>query len=132
VEAPAPGLRGSGLSRHRVRPARARAYHGGEKRKPAGTREWNDLEHLSLPGGGPMPKVLTRTRIMFSALEAITVPTLLITGDADLYTPPPVLELFARRIKSSTSLVFATCGHSAYWEQPARFNQAILDFLRRS
>jgi pimeloyl-ACP methyl ester carboxylesterase len=98
----------------------------------AGTGEWNDLEHLSLPGGGPMPKVITRTRITFSALETITVPTLLITGDADLYTPPPVLELFAKRIKTSTSLVLFACGHSAYWEQPARFNQAILDFIAKT
>lgn len=98
----------------------------------AGTREWNDLEHLSLPGGGPMPRVITRTRITFSVLETITVPTLLITGDADLYAPPPVLELFAKRIKTSTSLVLPACGHSAYWEQPARFNQAILDFIAKT
>ena len=42
-----------------------------------------------------------KNRITFAALASLAVPTLLITGDADLYTPPPVLRLFAARIKGS-------------------------------
>jgi pimeloyl-ACP methyl ester carboxylesterase len=81
---------------------------------PQGEARWIELERLSI-----------------SLLETIRVPTLLLTGDADLYTPPPVLELFAARIRDSVSLVLHGVGHSAYWEQPALFNQAILDFIAK-
>ena len=62
-------------------------------------------------------------------LETIHAPTLLLTGDADLYAPPPILPLFAERIKGSETLVIPEAGHSAYWEQPELFNRAVLKFL---
>jgi pimeloyl-ACP methyl ester carboxylesterase len=54
------------------------------------------------------------------------------TGDADLYTPPSVLKLFTDRIRHAQSVVFPECGHSAYWEQPERFNREVLEFLREA
>jgi pimeloyl-ACP methyl ester carboxylesterase len=63
--------------------------------------------------------------------ETLEVPTLRLTGDADLYTPPAVLQLFSRRIKTSTTVILPEVGHSAYWEQPELFNRAVLDFIRR-
>ncbi len=92
-----------------------------------GTRRWIELEHASRRAGEK--KQPPRNTLKFAALEAIRVPTLLITGDADLYTPPPVLELFRRRIAGSTSVVLQNCGHSAYWEQAEVFNSTLLDFL---
>ncbi len=95
---------------------------------PDGTRQWIELEQASRPGGAAsLPK--TRNRIMFAALEAMSLPTLLLTGDGDLYAPPPVLQLFRKRIKNSEALVIPECGHSAYWEQPELFNRAVLDFI---
>jgi pimeloyl-ACP methyl ester carboxylesterase len=95
---------------------------------PEGVRRWKELEHASRPGGvASLPK--TTNRISFSSLETLEAPTLLLTGDADLYTPPPVLTLFKDRIKNSTSIVIPECGHSAYWEQPELFNRAVLDFI---
>lgn len=94
----------------------------------AGVKRWSELERASrAPGTRTMPG--TRNRITFRALEALEPPTLLVTGDADLYTPPPVLDLFAERIRNSTSLVIPGCGHSAYWEQPELFNRAVLAFI---
>ena len=72
-----------------------------------------------------------KNRITFAALATLAVPTLLLTGDGDLYTPPAVLRLFAARIKGSTTVVVTEAGHSAYWEQPEQFNTAVLDFLRK-
>lgn len=89
---------------------------------PAGTQRWKELaQHSSLSP--------TRNRITFAALETIQIPTLLITGDADLYTPPSVLRLFAARFPKCESLVIPECGHSAFWEQPEAFNRAVLDFI---
>ena len=98
---------------------------------PDGTARWIELEELSrarTPLAAPQGM---RNRIMWSLLETIKVPTLLVTGDADLYTPPAVLRLFSARIKTSTSVILPEAGHSAYWEQPALFNRAVLDFVRR-
>jgi len=72
-----------------------------------------------------------RNRITFVLLEEIKIPTLLLTGDADLYAPPAVLRLFAARIKNSESVIVPEVGHSAYWEQPEIFNRAVLEFIRK-
>jgi len=104
---------------------------------PAGTARWIELERASRPGGGdghdgtPPPAQPMRNRITFALLETIAVPTLLVTGDADLYAPPAVMRLFAQRIKASESIVVPEAGHSAYWEQPEIFNRAVLTFIRK-
>jgi pimeloyl-ACP methyl ester carboxylesterase len=96
---------------------------------PQGEARWIELEHLSK--ATRLPAQAMRNRLSFSLLETIRVPTLLLTGDADLYTPPPVLELFAARMRDCISLVLHGVGHSAYWEQPGLFNQAILEFIAK-
>ena len=94
---------------------------------PQGEARWIELERLS--NATRLPAQATRNRLSFPLLETIRVPTLLLTGDADLYTPPPVLELFAARIRDSVSRVLHGAGHSAYWEQPEVFNREVLAFL---
>jgi pimeloyl-ACP methyl ester carboxylesterase len=96
-----------------------------------GTERWMALERISRPEGTPPPAQTMRNRLTFSLLEGIKVPTLLLTGDADLYAPPAVLRLFAARIKGSESVIVPEAGHSAYWEQPEIFNRTVLTFLRK-
>lgn len=96
----------------------------------AGEQEWIALERSSRAAGTPtMPK--SRNRITFAALEALAVPTLLLSGDADLYMPPSVLRMLEKRIRGSKAAVIPECGHSAYWEQPALFNKTVLDFIKQ-
>jgi pimeloyl-ACP methyl ester carboxylesterase len=97
--------------------------------QPEGAKRWMDLEKLSRPAGPPAPSQPLRNRLTFSTLESIKAPTLLITGGADLYAPPPVLRLFAAHMKGSESLIVPEAGHSIYWEQPEIFNRAVLDFI---
>jgi pimeloyl-ACP methyl ester carboxylesterase len=94
-----------------------------------GTRRWMELEKISRPPGPPAPAQPMRNRITFSLLETIKEPTLLLTGGADLYAPPPLLRLFAARIKGSESIIVPEAGHSTYWERPEVFNRAVLDFI---
>jgi pimeloyl-ACP methyl ester carboxylesterase len=89
---------------------------------PVGTERWKELAQHSTP-------YAPRNRITFAALETIRIPTLLLTGDADLYAPPPVLRLFADRFPNCESVVIPECGHSAFWEQPEAFNRVVLDFI---
>ena len=98
---------------------------------PDGTRRWIELERASRPEGTRPPPSTPRQTVTFALLETLRVPTLLLTGDADLYTPPPVLQLFAKRIRNAESLVIDGAGHSTYWEQPEAFNRVVLAFVRK-
>jgi pimeloyl-ACP methyl ester carboxylesterase len=98
---------------------------------PEGTRRWMELEKISRPEGPRAPAQPMRSHITFAALETIKVPTLLITGAADLYAPPPIQQSFAAHIKGAESVVVPEAGHSAYWEQPEVFNKAVINFISR-
>lgn len=89
-----------------------------------GARRWAEASRHASPQA-------TRNRITFAALETIQAPTLLLTGDADLYMPPSLLREVAKHFKGAKTVVVRECGHSAYWEQPQAFNAAVLDFVRR-
>ena len=95
----------------------------------AGTERWVELEKISRPTGPPAPAQPLRNHITFALLETIQAPTLLMTGDADLSAPPPLLRLFAERIKGSEVFIVPEAGHSAYWERPDLFNRTVLNFL---
>jgi pimeloyl-ACP methyl ester carboxylesterase len=97
---------------------------------PEGTERWMELERTSRPSAAPAPVQAMRNQVTFSLVETIQVPTLLLTGAADLYAPPPVLRLFADRIRNSKSVIVPEAGHSAYWENPDLFNRAVLQFIR--
>jgi pimeloyl-ACP methyl ester carboxylesterase len=99
---------------------------------PEGTARWLELEHQSRA-----PEALTtaqpfKNRTTFASLATIRIPTLLITGDADLYSPPAVYRLFAERIAGSEITILPEVGHSAYWEKPGEFNRTLLEFLRKN
>ena len=96
-----------------------------------GTQRWVDLEKISRPEGPRAPAQPMRNRITFSLLETIKLPTLLITGGADMYAPPPIQQSFAAHIKGAQTLVVPEAGHSTYWEQPEQFNRAVIDFIAR-
>lgn len=115
---------------------------------PEGTARWNALAYPFVPAAPTLtPQTAPATKgdapaapkpvlgngsnieVTFAKLETLRMPTLLITGDADLYTPAPVLRQFGRHIRHAELAVFPETGHSAYWEQPAMFNRRVLDFL---
>jgi pimeloyl-ACP methyl ester carboxylesterase len=98
---------------------------------PEGTRRWNELEHQSHPDGSAPAPPPTKTRLTFARLETIKTPTLLLTGDADLWAPPALMRLFAARIKHAETAIVPESGHSAYWENPEVFNRLVLAFIRK-
>ena len=104
------------------------AYRAGN---PAGTARWIEIEHASRPQVAGTAVQPNKNRMTFALLESIRVPTLLITGGADLYAPPPIMRLFAARIRGAETLVFPEAGHSGYWEDAEGFNRAVLAFLAR-
>src|SRR5262245_29054849 len=59
---------------------------------PDGARRWIELERMSRQNGAAAQPL--RNRMTFAMLESIKLPTLLITGDADMFAPPPLLRMF--------------------------------------
>jgi pimeloyl-ACP methyl ester carboxylesterase len=69
--------------------------------------------------------------ITWAAMETLTLPVQLVTGDADLYSPPSVMRLHARHLRNVETHVVTEAGHNPHWEQPAAWNRLLLAFLRR-
>jgi pimeloyl-ACP methyl ester carboxylesterase len=99
-------------------------------RNPAGVQEWLALGKETRLKKPSFPR--TGNRITLARLADLKIPSLLITGDIDPYTPPKVLEVFHRRIPHATAVIIPNSGHSAFWEQPEQFNRAVLDFLAKN
>ena len=65
-------------------------------------------------------------------LENLAVPTLVITGDEDRVYPLALVRKMAQRIRGAELVVLEHCGHLSNLEQPERFNEVLLDFLKRN
>jgi pimeloyl-ACP methyl ester carboxylesterase len=96
---------------------------------PEGVRRWLELERQA--STGPRVAQIRLNEIRWSALERLKVPTLVLAGASDLYSPPPVLRAVAQRLAQGEMVTFPEVGHSAYWEAPSEFNDAVLRFLAR-
>lgn len=83
--------------------------------------------------GGPPPAASNNPNaVTWTNLEKFTVPTLLMTGDADLYTPPSVLRMFSARMKQAESHTVQESGHSSFWENPDDWNRTVLAFIAKN
>jgi pimeloyl-ACP methyl ester carboxylesterase len=96
---------------------------------PEGARLWAELARKAVTGRDFRQGVANE--ITTAKLEGMKVPTLLITGDADLITPPSIMRMVAQHIRGSEISIVAESGHSTYWEQPDIFNSAVLSFLAK-
>jgi pimeloyl-ACP methyl ester carboxylesterase len=94
---------------------------------PEGARLWTELAHKALTSTEFRQRVANE--ITTAKLEAMRVPALLITGDADLITPPSIMRMVAQHLPGSEISIVAEAGHSVYWEQPDAFNRAVLGFI---
>ncbi len=98
---------------------------------PAGVARWLAFSGKGQSSPGAVAQDGGNVEVMWAGLESLKVPTLLMTGDADLYTPPAVLRMFVARIPHAESAVIAETGHSSYWESPQEFNRTVLAFIRK-
>jgi pimeloyl-ACP methyl ester carboxylesterase len=96
---------------------------------PAGVKAWLELEHQAVTSNPFRQRAANA--ITEATLRRLQVPTLLITGEADLYSPPALIRMVAAQIPGSEVAIIREAGHSSYWEQPEAFNRTVLDFLAR-
>jgi len=66
-----------------------------------------------------------------SLLQQISVPTLIIVGDQDQYTPVSDARFMQERIPGSELVIINDAGHMPNLEQPAEFNVKLTEFLAR-
>lgn len=71
--------------------------------------------------------VITRDAV-YSELDRIDLPTLIIVGDQDKATPPPKSERLHGAIAGSRLVVVPKAGHSASLEQPEAVTRAMREF----
>ena len=64
-----------------------------------------------------------------ATLKTINVPTLLVTGDEDVFTGINEAELMRQHIAGSQLRVIAKAGHYSPWEQPAEAARLLRQFL---
>ncbi len=94
---------------------------------PEGTARFTDLAaHSRLDKSVAQP---TGTVVTWQSLEGLQVPILLLTGEADLYSPPPLQALVGAHLRNKRSVTLPEVGHAPYWEAPAKFNAIVLEFL---
>jgi pimeloyl-ACP methyl ester carboxylesterase len=97
---------------------------------PDGVARFVALERVSKPRG-TMHQPLG-VRVDWAAMQCLQVPVLLLTGEADLYAPPPLQRMLAEHLLRHEMVTLREVGHAPYWEAPAEFNHAVLEFLRRN
>jgi pimeloyl-ACP methyl ester carboxylesterase len=100
---------------------------------PAGWREF----HAQLAAGSALGHALTLRGVQMTrpsvfelerALEALAVPTLIVTGDEDEPCLDPAIFM-KRKIPTAGLAVIPKSGHTINLEEPEAFNRALLDFL---
>jgi pimeloyl-ACP methyl ester carboxylesterase len=74
--------------------------------------------------------IMTRPDVL-PLLAAITCPTLVLVGDGDELTPPPLSREIAAAIAGSRLVVVADCGHLSTMERPDAVNGALTEWMAR-
>jgi pimeloyl-ACP methyl ester carboxylesterase len=104
-----------------------------QNKDPRGWQEFTAQlsEHSTAGGARTMRGVQARRPSLFDLVDemvAMTVPTLIMTGDEDWPCLEPAL-LMKRSIPSAALVVMPNAGHAINLEDPAAFNQHIADFF---
>jgi len=64
------------------------------------------------------------------SLAAISCPTLVLVGESDEPTPPPLAREIAEGIRGSRLIVIPDSGHLSTLERPAAATKALVEWLR--
>ena len=73
-----------------------------------------------------------RSHSAADVLPQVEVPTLIVAGDKDTFTPMAVAETMHQKIPRAELAVIEGAGHGAVIEKPDEVNETIRDFLSRS
>ncbi len=95
---------------------------------PEGAARWLEIDLASRPEGA-VPMQPPREPITYARLETMQVPTLVISGEADLLSPPALMRMLAAHIPTSRFASLPEAGHAGFWERPEVWNGMVLEFI---
>ena len=95
---------------------------------PEGAKRWLEIEEASRPDG-PVPMQPVREPITYARLKTMQVPALVISGEADLLSPPALMRMLAAHIPTSRFVSLPEAGHAGFWERPEIWNGMVLEFI---
>ena len=95
---------------------------------PEGARRWLEIEQASRPYGRTPAQPL-REPITYARLNKMRVPTLVLSGAADLLSPPALMRMLAAQIPASRFVSLPDAGHAGFWERPQVWNGLVLEFI---
>ena len=90
-----------------------------------------EIERSSHGEGGHGARQPLRHAMTLARLETLKVPVLMVSGGADLLSPPALMRLLAAPIPDCQMAMVPEAGHAAFWEQPETWNRLVLEFLQR-
>ena len=96
---------------------------------PEGVAKWLEIEEASRHEITPEQGQNARSPMTFARLEQMNTPVLMLTGGADLLSPPTMMKIVADHIPGSSFGVVPEAGHAAFWEQSEAWNKLVLDFI---
>jgi pimeloyl-ACP methyl ester carboxylesterase len=97
---------------------------------PAGVARWKEIEEHARQKGALDPPMRTPNTV--EKIASLTMPILVIAGDADLTTPSGAIHLWAKHLtKPYDWVLIPEAGHALAWEQPEAFNRAVIAFLHK-
>ena len=88
------------------------------------------MQRAPAQGAAAALRVRAERRDYLPLLPEFDLPTLIVVGEHDQFTPVADAELMRREIRGSRLVVLEDAGHITSMEQPERFNQALTEFLR--
>ncbi len=96
---------------------------------PEGGRRWLEIEHTSRrPEAIDLHQPL-RQAMDYAWLATLRIPVLMIAGEADLLSPPALMQLLAKPIPDCQLTAVPEAGHAVFWEQPKVCNNLVLRFI---
>ena len=96
---------------------------------PEGVARWLEIEESSRHEISPEMGQSPRSPMTYARLANMETPVLLLTGGADLLSPPAMMKLVADQILNCRFEVVPEAGHAAFHEQPEVWNRLVLEFI---
>ena len=92
---------------------------------------WSQSMRTPTWAAAPMLEAYARADLR-DGLGDVTVPTLLLHGQHDVFCAPAAARYLAERIERAELMEFADSGHSPQYEEPERFTKALRGFLAQA
>jgi 3-oxoadipate enol-lactonase len=90
---------------------------------------YQQLNTFHTPPLAAIAAALSGGRVEHAALEALSIPTLVITGSDDVLFPAALVRDSASRLTDVTIVEIADAGHSPYFERPDEYNAALVQHI---